>query len=103
MSSCSLNEDVSAVELATVAPEHPSPISVLDASFYQDDMPPSPVSKAPSVFKGKEMVSVLFFCLLFFFIATRRIIICEVLHLDMVTMYAFFALYETMAGNLSLW
>ncbi|KAG1347781.1 protein LONGIFOLIA 1 [Cocos nucifera] len=51
-SSCSLNEDVSAVELATVAPEQPSPISVLDASFYQDDMPPSPVSKAPSVFKG---------------------------------------------------
>ncbi|XP_010937633.1 protein LONGIFOLIA 1 isoform X2 [Elaeis guineensis] len=55
MSSCSLNEDVSAVELATVAPEHPSPISVLDASFYQDDMPPSPVSKAPSVFKGDEI------------------------------------------------
>ncbi|XP_038982054.1 protein LONGIFOLIA 1 isoform X1 [Phoenix dactylifera] len=53
-SSCSLNEDVSAMELAAVAPEQPSPISVLDASFYQDDMPPSPVSKAPSVFKGDE-------------------------------------------------
>lgn len=61
----SLNEDVSAVELATVATEQPSPISVLDASFYQDDMPPSPVSKAPSIFKGKEMAFALFFLFCF--------------------------------------
>ncbi|KAG1368658.1 protein LONGIFOLIA 1 [Cocos nucifera] len=54
-SSHSLNEDVSAVELATVAPEQPSPISVLDGSFYQDAMPPSPVSKTPNAFKGYEI------------------------------------------------
>ncbi|XP_017697631.2 protein LONGIFOLIA 1 [Phoenix dactylifera] len=50
-SSHSLNEDVAAMEVATVAPEHPSPVSVLDASFYQDGMPPSAVSKTPNAFK----------------------------------------------------
>lgn len=56
-SSHSLNKDVSAVELATVAPEQPSLISVQDASFYQEGMPPSPVGKTSNAYKGEEMVS----------------------------------------------
>ena len=35
----SLSEKVSSMEFVTAAPEQPSPISVLDASFYQDDLP----------------------------------------------------------------
>ncbi|KAJ0963510.1 hypothetical protein J5N97_028632 [Dioscorea zingiberensis] len=44
--SLTVNEDA-----ATAAPEQPSPISVLDASFYQDDMPHSPVKKNSNSFK----------------------------------------------------
>lgn len=35
----------SGVEFVTAAPEQPSPISVLDASFYQDDLLPFPSKK----------------------------------------------------------
>ncbi|XXG63423.1 hypothetical protein AAC387_Pa05g1620 [Persea americana] len=41
----SFGEDDLSVKLATVAPEQPSPVSVLDASFYKDDLLPSPVKK----------------------------------------------------------
>ncbi|OVA14599.1 protein of unknown function DUF4378 [Macleaya cordata] len=34
-----LSEDGSLTEFTTVAPEQPSPVSVLDASFYRDDLP----------------------------------------------------------------
>lgn len=46
-----LEEDGSATELATVAPEHPSPVSVLDASAYRDDAL-SPVKQLPNALKG---------------------------------------------------
>ncbi|XVF11776.1 hypothetical protein REPUB_Repub08aG0057100 [Reevesia pubescens] len=39
-----LVEDGSVAELAMVAPEHPSPVSVLDTSIYRDDAP-SPVKQ----------------------------------------------------------
>ncbi|XP_073005037.1 protein LONGIFOLIA 2-like [Typha latifolia] len=48
-----LNEDLSAKELATVVPEQPSPISVLDASFSQDDLR-RPMSKTSSAFRDNE-------------------------------------------------
>ncbi|XP_043704314.1 protein LONGIFOLIA 1-like [Telopea speciosissima] len=50
ISSARLSEDSSMAELATVAPEQPSPVSVLDASFYRDDLP-SPVKNTLIVFK----------------------------------------------------
>ncbi|KAG2679501.1 hypothetical protein I3760_11G052900 [Carya illinoinensis] len=46
-----LDEDESLAELATVAPEHPSPVSVLDGSVYRDDAP-SPVKQTPNSLKG---------------------------------------------------
>ncbi|XP_020208263.1 protein LONGIFOLIA 2 [Cajanus cajan] len=54
-----LDEDETVAELATDAPEHPSPISVLDGSVYRDDVP-SPVkqisedSKADDAQESKE-------------------------------------------------
>lgn len=45
-----LAEDVSLAELATIAPEQPSPVSVLDASVYIDDAP-SPVKQTPTALK----------------------------------------------------
>ncbi|KAJ6676858.1 LONGIFOLIA PROTEIN [Salix viminalis] len=44
-------EDGTSAELAFVAPEHPSPVSVLDASVYRDDAL-SPVKKIPNMIKG---------------------------------------------------
>ncbi|XVF49942.1 hypothetical protein PTKIN_Ptkin04bG0056800 [Pterospermum kingtungense] len=41
-----LVEDGLVAELATVGPEHPSPVSVLDTSIYRDDAP-SPVLSTP--------------------------------------------------------
>ncbi|KAF5181351.1 Longifolia-like protein [Thalictrum thalictroides] len=38
-SSPRLSEEGSVIDFTTVAPEQPSPVSVLDASFYSDDMP----------------------------------------------------------------
>ncbi|KAJ6411552.1 hypothetical protein OIU84_008184 [Salix udensis] len=47
----SFEEDGTSAELAFVAPEHPSPVSVLDASVYRDDAL-SPVKKIPNMIKG---------------------------------------------------
>lgn len=47
----SMDEDGLLAELATAAPEHPSPVSVLDASVYRDDAP-SPVKQIPNALKG---------------------------------------------------
>ncbi|KAL9337726.1 hypothetical protein Peur_069495 [Populus x canadensis] len=44
-------EDRTSAELAVVAPEHPSPVSVLDASVYRDDAL-SPVKQMPNLIKG---------------------------------------------------
>ncbi|XP_010260208.1 PREDICTED: protein LONGIFOLIA 1-like [Nelumbo nucifera] len=52
-SSGRLSEDGPLAELATVAPEQPSPVSVLDASFYRDDLP-SPVKKISTSFTDDE-------------------------------------------------
>ncbi|KAF8389921.1 hypothetical protein HHK36_024440 [Tetracentron sinense] len=48
-----LSADGLLAELATVAPEQPSPVSVLDASFYRDDLP-SPVKKISIAFKDDK-------------------------------------------------
>lgn len=48
-----LDEGGSLAELATAAPEHPSPVSVLDASVYRDDEI-SPVKQLPSALKGES-------------------------------------------------
>lgn len=45
-----LPEDVLIAELATVTLEQPSPVSVLDINFYEEDFP-SPVKKRPSAFQ----------------------------------------------------
>ncbi|KAK7328425.1 hypothetical protein VNO77_22531 [Canavalia gladiata] len=47
------DEDETIAELATDAPEHPSPISVLDGSVYRDDMP-SPVKQISENPKGVD-------------------------------------------------
>uniref|UniRef100_A0A5B6ZH62 DUF4378 domain-containing protein n=1 Tax=Davidia involucrata TaxID=16924 RepID=A0A5B6ZH62_DAVIN len=44
------NEDGSLAEIATVTPEHPSPVSVLDDTLYRDDML-SPVKQIPNNLK----------------------------------------------------
>lgn len=46
-----LAEDVLNAELAAVTLEQPSPVSVLDITFYEEDFP-SPVKKIPSAFQG---------------------------------------------------
>ncbi|TKY73294.1 LONGIFOLIA 2 protein [Spatholobus suberectus] len=48
-----LDGDETVAELATDAPEHPSPISVLDGSVYRDDMP-SPVNQISEDSKGDD-------------------------------------------------
>ncbi|XP_027329395.1 protein LONGIFOLIA 1-like [Abrus precatorius] len=48
-----LDEDETTAELATNAPEHPSPISVLDGSVYRDEMP-SPVKQISEDPKGDD-------------------------------------------------
>ncbi|KAK3012272.1 hypothetical protein RJ639_012942 [Escallonia herrerae] len=50
-----LSEDGSMAALATVNLEQPSPVSVLDATFYGEDSP-SPVKKISTVFKGEVHV-----------------------------------------------
>ncbi|XP_077211302.1 protein LONGIFOLIA 1-like [Tasmannia lanceolata] len=50
----SLSEDGLSAEFTIVAPEQPSPVSVLDASFYRDDLLPSPVNKISNGFKDDE-------------------------------------------------
>ncbi|KAK6921010.1 protein of unknown function DUF4378 [Dillenia turbinata] len=44
-------DDGAPAELATVSPEQPSPVSVLDGSVYRDDTP-SPVKQVPNKFTG---------------------------------------------------
>lgn len=56
-----MGDDKSAVELATDAVEHPSPVSVLDDSLCRDDAPSPPV-KQISHFSG-GIVSVFQVCL----------------------------------------
>ncbi|XP_022738283.1 protein LONGIFOLIA 1-like [Durio zibethinus] len=46
-----LVEDGSEAELAVVAPEHPSPVSILDTSIYRDDAP-SPVKQIMNTPEG---------------------------------------------------
>lgn len=46
---------MSQAELATISPEHPSPVSVLDTSVYRDDAP-SPVKQTPAALKGKFLL-----------------------------------------------
>ncbi|KAF8378573.1 hypothetical protein HHK36_029918 [Tetracentron sinense] len=48
-----LSEAGPLAELATSVPEQPSPVSVLDASFYRDDLP-SPVKKISIAFPDDE-------------------------------------------------
>ncbi|XP_057952139.1 protein LONGIFOLIA 1 isoform X2 [Malania oleifera] len=57
-SSPRLNEYGSQDELAAIAPEHPSPVSVLDVSVYQDGTP-SPVRKTGYAFRddGTQKIS----------------------------------------------
>jgi hypothetical protein len=47
-------EDRTSRELL-VAPEHPSPVSVLDALVYRDDAL-SPVKQIPNMLKGKVLL-----------------------------------------------
>ncbi|KAL5723239.1 hypothetical protein ACHQM5_006659 [Ranunculus cassubicifolius] len=51
-----LSEEGSLMEFTTIAPEQPSPVSVLDASFYNDDLP-SPERKIsePNLLDSKEL------------------------------------------------
>ncbi|XWS47918.1 hypothetical protein CRYUN_Cryun13aG0027400 [Craigia yunnanensis] len=46
-----LDEDGTEAELAMVAPEHPSPVSVLDTSIYRDDAP-SPLKQISNTAEG---------------------------------------------------
>ncbi|KAJ0106438.1 hypothetical protein Patl1_18918 [Pistacia atlantica] len=46
-----LSEDGSLAELATATPEHPSPVSVMDASALRDD-DPSPIKQMSNALKG---------------------------------------------------
>ncbi|KAK1306344.1 Protein LONGIFOLIA 1 [Acorus calamus] len=50
-SSSPLNDDISPMELALATPEQPSPISVLDSSFYRDDLISSPVKKPTGAYR----------------------------------------------------
>lgn len=53
-SSPSFSEDGLSLELTTVGPEQPSPVSVLDTSFYKDDVPLSPVKRMANLFNDDE-------------------------------------------------
>lgn len=48
-------DDGPVAELAMVAPEHPSPVSVLDTSIYREDAP-SPVKEILSTPEGNNSV-----------------------------------------------
>ncbi|KAL3526600.1 hypothetical protein ACH5RR_011256 [Cinchona calisaya] len=48
-----LSEEISLAELTIVPTEQPSPVSVLDATFYREDSP-SPVKKKSNVFQDYE-------------------------------------------------
>lgn len=48
-------EDRAMAELAITTLEQPSPVSVLDATFYGEDSP-SPVKKISYAFKGEVLI-----------------------------------------------
>lgn len=48
-----IQEAMAFEELAITVREQPSPVSVLDASFYEDECP-SPVKTRPTAFRGKD-------------------------------------------------
>ncbi|GFZ12163.1 hypothetical protein Acr_23g0005480 [Actinidia rufa] len=48
-----LSEDGALAEFTSLAPEHPSPVSVLDDTMYRDDTP-SPVKQIPDTLKDDE-------------------------------------------------
>ncbi|XP_068657235.1 protein LONGIFOLIA 2-like [Aristolochia californica] len=50
----SLKDDGLLVESTAIVPEQPSPVSVLDASFYRDELLPSPVKNITKVFEDEE-------------------------------------------------
>ncbi|XP_077215465.1 protein LONGIFOLIA 1-like [Tasmannia lanceolata] len=50
----SLSKDSLSAEFTMIGPEQPSPISVLDASFYKEDLLPSPVKRISNAFKDDE-------------------------------------------------
>lgn len=50
-----LSDDRLKAEPGKASLEQPSPISVLDSTFYRDDSP-SPVKKISNAFKGKVLV-----------------------------------------------
>ncbi|OAY64146.1 Protein LONGIFOLIA 2 [Ananas comosus] len=49
-----LNDDLPVKDIETVAPEQPSPVSVLDAPFYQDDIRSSPLKRISNSFQVEE-------------------------------------------------
>lgn len=51
-----LNEDKPMAELAISTIEQPSPVSVLDSTFYEEDSP-SPVKKKMTAFRGMGIIS----------------------------------------------
>lgn len=51
-----LTEDRPMAELAISTIEQPSPVSVLDATFYEEDSP-SPVKKKTTAFRGMVSIS----------------------------------------------
>ncbi|XP_057464949.1 protein LONGIFOLIA 1-like [Actinidia eriantha] len=51
-----LSEDGALAEFTSLAPEHPSPVSVLDDTMYSDDTP-SPVKQIPDTLKDDETMN----------------------------------------------
>lgn len=50
-----LSDDRSMAEPGKASLEQPSPVSVLDSTFYRDDSP-SPVKKISNAFRGEGLV-----------------------------------------------
>lgn len=51
--------DKSTAEPGIAGPEQPSPVSVLEATFYRDE-PPSPVRKISHAFTGEPFLDIIF-------------------------------------------
>lgn len=49
----SYSKDCSSMDFTTVASEQPSPVSVLDVSFYEDGLLPSPVKRISRSTRGE--------------------------------------------------
>ncbi|MCL7050311.1 hypothetical protein MKW94_013627 [Papaver nudicaule] len=56
-SSPRLSEDGLSAELASITPDQPSPVSVLDSSFYRDELP-SPVKKLSNALRDVDFQSI---------------------------------------------